>query len=298
MPELPEVETVRRDLIRDKILGNTICSAEIFWPRTLATPSIAQFKKEIIGLQIKALSRRGKYLVVKLERSGGTKPAFSERGSWSVIRGTVFLIIHLRMSGRIEIRKNESAKKHDRAKLILRDGREIVFHDTRKFGRWWLVKDLKQVVGRLGPEPFAKMLTLENFEGRLRKTKRMLKPLLLDQTFIAGLGNIYVDEALWLAKLHPKKNSGKLKKSEIKSLYEGILKAIQTGIKNQGTSLGKAETNFYSVAGRRGRNQDALNVFRQTGEPCPRCRARIVRIVVGQRSTHFCPTCQPDAKRS
>ena len=282
MPELPEVETVRRDLSRDKIPGNVIRGAEIFWPRTLAIPTVALFKKEIIGLQIKALSRRGKYLILEL----------SGCGSRSLVPGSIFLIIHLRMSGRIEIRKNEPTKKHDRAKLILRDGREIVFHDTRKFGRWWLVKDLKQVVGRLGPEPFAETLTLEDFEERLRKIKRMLKPLLLDQTFVAGLGNIYVDEALWLARLHPKKNSGKLKKSEIKSLYEGILKAIQTGIKNLGTSLGKSEANFYSVAGRRGRNQDALNVFRRTGEPCPRCRARIERIVVGQRSTHFCPVCQ------
>lgn len=277
MPELPEVETVRRDLIREKIQGSAIASAKILWHRTLATPSIQTFEKEIQGAKVESLSRRGKYLILEL----------SEKRH---------LIIHLRMSGRIEVRGNEPAKKHDRAKLVLKDGRELVFHDTRKFGRWWFVKDLEEVVGKLGPEPFAETLSLPDFEKRLRATNRMLKPLLLDQTFVAGLGNIYVDEALWFARLHPEVNSGKLKKNQIKDLYDGILKAIQTGIKNLGTSLGKSETNFYSVAGRRGRNQDALNVFRLTGEPCKRCCVRIERIVVGQRSTHFCPKCQRQVK--
>lgn len=277
MPELPEVETVRRDLIREKIPGSVISEAKILWPRTLAVPACGIFEKEIRGLEIKGLSRRGKYLILELS---------DEK----------HLIIHLRMSGRIEVRKNEAPKKHDRAKLTFKDGRELVFHDTRKFGRWWFVEDLAQVVGKLGPEPFAETLSLRDFEARMSQTSRMLKPLLLDQTFVAGLGNIYVDETLWFAKLHPQMNSGKLKAAQIKDLHGAILKAIEIGIKNLGTSLGKSETNFYSVAGRRGRNQDALNVFRLTGKPCPRCRARIERIVVGQRSTHFCPKCQKRIK--
>lgn len=282
VPELPEVETIRRDLIRNKLPGSIVASAEIFWHRTLSVPTADVFRKKVSGLQIKDLSRRGKYLIIEL--SGESKK-------------DSFLIIHLRMSGRIEVRKNEPSKKHDRAKLVLKDGREIVFHDTRKFGRWWFVENLNEVVGKLGPEPFKDTLSFSNFEKILSETSRMLKPLLLDQTFVAGLGNIYVDEALWLAKLHPRANSEQLLESETKALHQGILKAIQTGIANSGTSLGKSEANFYSVAGRRGRNQDALNVFRRTGEACPRCRVKIERIIVGQRSTHFCPTCQPFSKK-
>ena len=272
MPELPEVETVRLDLIREKIPGSMIVRAEVFWPRTLHRPAMNVFLKEIVGLRIKNLSRRGKYLIFELSEA--------------------FLIMHLRMSGRIEVRKNQPAKKHDRAKLILKDGREIVFHDTRKFGRWYFVKDLNLVVGKLGPEPFAESLSLEELTNRLSKTSRMLKPLLLDQTFVAGLGNIYVDEALWLARIHPEISARRIKPAQADFLRHGILKAIQTGLKNSGTSLGKSEANCYSVAGRRGRNQDELNVFRRTGDPCPRCRVKIERIVVGQRSTHFCPKCQ------
>jgi formamidopyrimidine-DNA glycosylase len=148
-------------------------------------------------------------------------------------------------------------------------------------------------LSRLGPEPLENGFTLNVLAGRLRRHKRRLKPLLLDQAFVAGLGNIYVDEALWDAKLHPSRIAATLSRDEIKALHRAIPRVLKRGLKNLGTSLGTGETNFYSVARHRGRNKDELKVFRRTDHPCPRCNNSIERIIVGQRSTHICPNCQP-----
>ena len=137
-----------------------------------------------------------------------------------------------------------------------------------------------------------KKFTAEWLAKNLKSKSRALKPLLLDQTFIAGIGNIYADEALWYAKLHPQKNSAKLRAGEITALHAGIVKAIEKGVKNAGTSMGVGKANFYSVGGKFGNNQEQLQVFRRTGEKCPRCSAIIERMIVGQRSTHFCSACQ------
>jgi formamidopyrimidine-DNA glycosylase len=147
-------------------------------------------------------------------------------------------------------------------------------------------------LSRLGPEPLEKNFTVRLLAGQLKRHRRRLKPLLLDQAFIAGLGNIYVDEALWDAKLHPDRIAAALSPAEIKALHRAIARVLNRGLKNLGTSLGTGETNFYSVARRRGRNKDELKVFRRTDHPCPRCNWPIARIIVGQRSTHICPRCQ------
>lgn len=163
------------------------------------------------------------------------------------------------------------------------------FHDTRKFGRWRLTQDPETVLSKLGPEPLE---PVRDFHKRLHAKSRILKPLLLDQTFIAGLGNIYVDEALWEAKIHPQRKSDSLTKSESASLMNAIRKVLKKGIRNLGTSLGHGKANFQLPDGESGRNREALNVFRQTGLPCPRCGTNIERIKVGQRSTHICAVCQ------
>lgn len=284
MPELPEVETIKNDLVLAGLCGRVIQSADIFWHRTLAVPSAEKFKKQIKGLKVEKLSRRGKYLIFEL----------AQLGSSPLVLDSAFLVMHLRMSGRIDLKdKGFDPRAHDRARLVFCDGSQLLFHDTRKFGRWYFVGNEEDVVGKLGIEPLDKKFTVEWLAAKTKGKSRALKPLLLDQTFIAGIGNIYADEALWYAKLHPETNSSRLKPEEVTVLHAGIVKAIELGIRNAGTSMGVGKANFYSVGGKRGENQEKLKVFRRTGEKCPRCREVIVRIIVGQRSTHLCPKCQP-----
>jgi len=203
------------------------------------------------------------------------------------------LLIHLRMTGRLHLVSNNlPRRKHEHVILRFADGRQLRFHDTRKFGRLYLTSQPEKILDRLGPEPLAGEYTWKIFAGNLSPRKRMLKPLLLDQTFIAGLGNIYVDEALWESKIHPRRIAASLRSSEIRALHRAIPIVLKRGLKNLGTSLGTGKTNFYSVAQHQGRNRDELKVFRRTDLPCPRCRTKIQRIIVGQRSTHICPKCQ------
>jgi formamidopyrimidine-DNA glycosylase len=231
------------------------------------------------GRRVESLARRGKFIVIGL--SGG-----------------LTLLIHLRMTGRLSLaaarRRHDS---HDRVDLALDDGRVLVYHDTRKFGRWFLLGDAAARLGALGPEPLTGGLSARKFSGMLAAHGRMLKPLLLDQSFLAGLGNIYVDEALWEARLHPRQRGRELTETDGARLLRCIRAVLKRGIRKRGTSLGSGEANFAGPAGRRGRNQDGLRVFRRTGAPCPRCGAAITRIVVGQRSTHFCPRCQREKSR-
>jgi formamidopyrimidine-DNA glycosylase len=178
--------------------------------------------------------------------------------------------------------------------LILRldAGRELRFRDTRKFGRWYLLDDAETKLGGLGPEPLSPKLTAQAFGRRLAARKAMLKPLLLNQTFIAGLGNIYVDEALWDAGLHPERTSDSLRAAQRRRLHRSIRKVLRRGIESTGTSLGAGLTNFRTLEGGYGSNKDNLKVFRRAGQPCLRCGTAIKRMIVGQRGTHICPRCQ------
>ena len=274
MPELPEVQTVVNDLNAANLIGITISAARVFWPRTIAQPSAGLFCRRIKGQKFSAIRRRGKYLVFDVA-DGHT------------------MLLHLRMSGRLHLVSADTPRnKHEHVILGFDDGRQLRFHDTRKFGRLHLLKDPHRILDRLGPEPLAAGFAAKTLADRLRHRKRLLKPLLLDQTCIAGLGNIYVDEALWEAKLHPCRLAASLSTTEIKVLHRTIRRALKRGLKNLGTTLGTGKGNFYSVANRRGRNKDLLKVFRRTDLPCPRCEAPIERIIVGQRSTHICPICQ------
>ena len=274
MPELPEVQIIVDDLNIAGLPGTTITGAKVFWPRAIAAPSPKSFCRQVKEKKIAAIRRRGKFLVFDFANGGN-------------------LLIHLRMSGRIHLVVADSHRlKHEHVILSFDDGRQLRFHDTRKFGRLYLVKNPDKILGNLGPEPLADDFKSNAFADRLKIRKRLLKPLLLDQTFIVGLGNIYVDEALWEAKIHPRRIASNLCASEIKALHRAIPKVLKRGLKNLGTSLGTGKTNFYSVARRPGRNEDKLNVFRRTDLPCPRCKTPIERIIVGQRSTHICPKCQ------
>jgi formamidopyrimidine-DNA glycosylase len=274
MPELPEVQTIVNDLRAACLEGETIKAARVYWARTIAEPSAKAFCSRIKGQTISAIGRRGKFIVFAFQ-SGG------------------HLLMHLRMSGRLHLVSADlPRKKHEHVLLDLQGGRQLRFHDTRKFGRLYLTSEAGRILGRLGPEPLAGGFTQKILAQRLRPRKRLLKPLLLDQAFIAGLGNIYVDEALWESKIHPCRTAAALSGKEIRALHRAVRSVLRRGLKNLGTSLGTGKTNFYSVAQHQGRNRDQLNAFRRTGLPCPRCRAPIERIIVGQRSTHICPVCQ------
>ena len=277
MPELPEVQTIVNDLNAADVIGTPISSARVFWARTIASPGSKSFCRRLKGRKFTAIRRRGKYLVFDMD-DGHT------------------LLLHLRMSGRLHLVAADTPRiKHEHVILSFTDGRHLRFHDPRKFGRLSLLKDPAPVLDRLGPEPLATGFTARALGKLLKNRKRILKSLLLDQTFIAGLGNIYVDEALWEAKLHPCRLASSLSNPEIKALHRAIPRVLKRGLQNLGTSLGSGKANFYSVASRQGRNKDQLKVFRRTDLACPRCKENIQRIIVGQRSTHICPKCQVSA---
>jgi formamidopyrimidine-DNA glycosylase len=274
MPELPEVQTVVDDLIAAGVPGAVITGARVFWEKTVATHNAADFCKQIRNRQITAISRRGKFIIFQL------LPEMA-------------LLFHLRMTGRFVLAPAGSRRtRHDHLILRLEDGRQLRFHDTRKFGRAFLAGAHPDITGHLGPEPLATGFTAKKLTAMLAARHRQLKPLLLDQTFIAGLGNIYVDEALWDARLHPQRNSATLSTDQAIQLHRAIRRALQQGLKNSGTTLGDGQANFYSLERKSGRNRSFLKVFRRTGQPCPRCHHPIERLVVGQRSTHICSRCQ------
>ncbi len=273
MPELPEVETVVRDLAAAGLAGCRICSVAALWPKTLQPPHGIGWQA-VEGCRIEAVSRRGKYIV--LELSGGLQ-----------------LLIHLRMSGRLGIAPHAAADEpYLRVRLLLEDGRELRFYDPRKFGRWQLVSGAESPLLNLGPEPLTPAFTAAALRRALRGRKGALKPLLLNQSGVAGLGNIYVDEALWAAGLHPLRPADSLKDAEINELRKAIRKVLRRAIGAGGTSLGSGRTNFYGLEGRPGRNLPRLKAYGRKGLPCERCGGILQRTVVAQRGTHFCPECQ------
>jgi len=264
MPELPEVETIVRRL-RPDLIGRMITAADLRWERTLATPQPALFNKNIIGQLVESVNRRAKYIVIQLSVDT--------------------LIIHLRMSGDILFHAADApAEKYDRLLLQLSDGKRLAFNDMRKFGRVWLTPTPQDVLGKLGPEPLDISFTADELFERITKHKRQLKPLLLDQSIIAGLGNIYTDEALHLAGLHPLTKSDLIKRKQAETLWRSIREALEAGIQRNGTSI--------DWIYRGGQNQDYLHVYGRKDEPCLQCGTPIQKIVVGQRGTHFCPQCQ------
>jgi formamidopyrimidine-DNA glycosylase len=270
MPELPEVETVARGL-RVSLIGRIITSATVNWPRTIAHPSLDQFRERIVGRRVESVSRRGKYVVMGLDQG--------------------YLLIHLKMSGRLRITpSSERLDKHTHTTFDLDDGRQLRFQDVRKFGRLYLVDDPSQITGRLGPEPLDHGFTRRVFHSRVVRRSGRLKSLLLDQTFIAGLGNIYADESLFAARLHPLRRANTLTEEEEAMLYEAIRMTLCRAVENRGTTLD--DQGYVDANGQAGAYQEQIAVYGRKGESCPSCGTSIERIVVGGRSTHFCPRCQ------
>lgn len=261
MPELPEVETTVRKL-RGHVGGRRIKRFKATWPRQVK-PSIAGVRRAVVGRKIERLSRRGKYIVFHLDD------------------GSV-LLVHLGMSGSLSLDEEDAA--HVRAVWELDDGSRLLFSDARKFGRIRAAKDLNQALCKLGLEPLSRRFTASALQEAVASRSRQLKPLLMDQSVVCGLGNIYVDESLYLARLHPLALSDSLTPAQVKRLHRAIVDTLRRAIRHSGTS--------FDWAYRGGRMQDELLAYGRTGEPCRRCKKKIVRILVGQRGTHFCPACQ------
>ena len=274
MPELPEVQCVVDALRGKNIAGRRISGAAVYWPKTIAEPDPADFCKTIKGRTIRRIGRRGKYILFDL--SGG-----------------LTLMIHLRMTGRLNWETADGPRnKHEHVILVVGETHSLRFQDTRKFGRIWLTAVPEKILDRLGPEPLEENFSVERFSEMLQTTNRQIKPLLLDQHFLAGLGNIYVDEALWESGIHPQRTSRSLTVHEVRDLHRAIPQVLKKGLRNLGTSLGTGKSNYYLPGSRPGGNAEKLSVFRRTGKACPRCGSTIVRLVVAQRSSHICPDCQ------
>ena len=271
MPELPEVETFRRRFlygVNDSpiLVGRRIREAILLWERTLAEPTPAAFKERIKGQFIQDIDRRGKYLLIRLS--------------------TDVLVIHLRMSGDLMVEAiDDQAAVHHRLLINLDNESRLAFNDTRKFGRVWLTKDSEAMLSHLGPEPLASAFTTDLLFAKLQTRQRKIKPLLLDQHFLAGMGNIYTDEALFYAGLHPETAANQISFDQTKTLWEGIHAVLSEGIRRNGASI--------DWVYRGGSFQNYFQVYGRGGESCYKCGTTIERLVVGQRSTHICSKCQP-----
>ena len=288
MPELPEVETIKRGL-EGMIIGQEVKAVEVFWPKTLPYLE-AEIKTKIISQTVRRLERRAKVLIIDL--SGGNS-----------------LLFHLKMTGQLvmvrasgerfagghptESMAHSLPDTSTRVEFTFKDGDTLYFNDQRKFG-WIKLVPTDEVasdslIKRLGPEPLTLDFRLDDFTTKLKRSARSpIKPVILDQSTVSGIGNIYADESLHLAKIHPLRLAGSLTATEIKRLYEAIKTIIALGIEHGGTSF----THYVNALGGKGDYLQHARVFRRQGQVCPVCGTTIVKIRVAGRGTHFCPTCQ------
>jgi formamidopyrimidine-DNA glycosylase len=284
MPELPEVETVARDLRRHLLPGGApgprILAARVTWPRTVRDGDPGAFAAGVVGRRIEGVARRGKQLLLDLS-------------------GEAVLTIHLKMTGQLfVVAVGTPEDPYVRLTLALDDGRELRFRDVRKFGRVGLfgrdattgqavTADGAGAFAGVGPEPLDQGFTVRAFRARLRTRRRRLKPLLTDQAFIAGVGNIYADEALYAARLHPLRSAASLRPADERRLYRAIRAILAEAVERRGSSI-----DDYTAPDGDGAMQERLRVYQRAGEPCQRCGRPIRRIVLGGRATHFCSWCQ------
>ncbi|BAU66087.1 formamidopyrimidine-DNA glycosylase [Stanieria sp. NIES-3757] len=281
MPELPEVETVRQGL-NQLTLEQTIEGGKVLLSRTLAYPlSGTEFLQGIVHKKIVSWERRGKYLLAQLQ-SASAQPA-----GW--------LGVHLRMTGQLLwVKQSEPLQKHTRIRLFFPNHQELRFVDTRTFGKLWYVPPALQpaeiITGlqKLGPEPFAEDFSLAYFSQKLRHSRRNIKTLLLDQELVAGIGNIYADEALFKSGIRPTAIATNLTDTQIKNLYVAIIEVLQAAIAKGGTTF----SDFLNLLGVSGNYGDAAWVYGRGGYPCRICGNKIEKIKLNGRSAHFCPDCQ------
>lgn len=260
--------------LRSQLLSCVVESVCVLWERAIDRPDVPTFCRTLLGAGLVDVARRGKFITMQFD-TGQT------------------LLTHLRMTGKLLILPPDGNPNDDpyaRVHFGLGDGRWLVFSDTRKFGRMYLVDDPLEVVGKLGPEPLGNDFTCQRLMTILDGKRGRIKPLLLDQSFIAGLGNIYTDEALWRARIHPLQSANTLTPDQIAHLHAGIISVLSEAIGGGGTSL--RDNQYRQPDGGAGAYQHSLAVYGRAGGDCPRCGASVARLVVGQRGTHYCPECQ------
>lgn len=280
MPELPEVETITR-LLRPEVEGRRIRGAEIFWRRTVGELEPSEFEARVRDTRVRRLWRRAKYVVFDLERRGAAAGQ---------------LLVHLRMTGRLQVvDAAEEPGPYERVRLLLERGRALSFLDVRKFGRFRHVEDGAAILGQLGPEPLGDAFTARWLSTALRARRRVLKSLLLDQTFLAGLGNIYVDESLFRARLHPLRRSDSLRPADVGRLHAEIRSVLAEAILREGSSF---DAFYRTPQGQPGSYQDQFQVYGRDGQPCRACGATLRKLLVGQRGTHVCLRCQRPPRRT
>ncbi len=277
MPELPEVETIRRQLCKAGLEGRIIKKVQVNWPRTVEPLLPAVFKKQVTGRKIVKLSRHGKWLIFELGRNASPR---RPRTAGTPVPAN--LLVHLRMTGGFSF----SPGAHDRAVFHFTDGTRLYFRDPRKFGRFRLA------VAPEGLGPDALSVTQKQFFQGLENRDKVLKALLLDQSFIAGVGNIYADEALFAARLDPRRKSGALSETERAGLWKAVRRVIRAGVRNKGTSLGGGQGNYVDLNGESGGHREKVNVYGRAGEPCEVCNRPLHSTRIAQRTTVFCPHCQ------
>ena len=293
MPELPEVETVCRQL-EPELEGRRIESLEVSDPRWCRPMATAKLERALAGRTIEGLGRRGKYLLLGVDSAQA-------------------LVMHLRMTGNLVLVEGEdkldpsegmrlyegersASERHLRARFVLDDGRELWFTDPRRFGEALLLSDAEldaHFAPRLGVEPLSDAFTAEALGEMATGRTAPLKSFLLDQKGVAGIGNIYADEALFRARLHPLSPAGSMKPEHLEELRDAVVAALEAGIDGGGASI----DDYRDGRGKKGRMQDEFLVHTREGEPCPRCEGTVKRIVVSGRSTYFCPDCQAKLRR-
>jgi len=269
MPELPEVETIKNELM-PHILGRRLTGVTLCWEGIVRKPSVAEFHSRLIGQEITGLGRRGKYLIFNL--SSGEA-----------------LIIHLKMTGSLLLSPaTDEPNKFTRAIIHLDNNCQLHFRDPRKFGAMWLVADINSVVRKLGPEPLNENFTPQLLLERLAKRKAPIKALLFDQSLIAGIGNMYADEALFSAGIHPERPGESLSPEEVERLHHSIQEVLWSAIGNKGASV----DTYFRPNGKLGTAHFQFQVAHRGGQPCPTCGTPIARLPIRNRGSYFCPNCQ------
>ena len=275
MPELPEVETVKQEL-KPYVVGRRISQLTLYWEGMVKEPSVNEFRARLIGQEITGITRQGKYLILSL--SSGD-----------------MLVIHLKMTGSLILGENSTEPpQFTRAIIHLDNGTSIFFRDPRKFGIMRLLTDTSSINAKLGPEPLEASFTPRILADRLTKRTAPIKALLFDQSFIAGIGNMYADEALFHAQIHPLRQGGSLSREEIERLHAAIRQVLQSAIGNKGAST----DTYFRPDGSRGTAHFEFKVAHGRGKTCSICQTPIQRIVVRNRGTYFCPRCQSEKGKS
>jgi formamidopyrimidine-DNA glycosylase len=272
MPEMPEVETTRRDL-EGRVTGRTITDVLVLdgAPQPQAPLSSEQFRSAVVGRRIERLDRRGKYLI-------------------AVLSGELYLILHRRMTGNLVLKEPGATRdRFLRGVLVLDDGSELHWDDQRKFGTWVLTSDLGSALTTVGPEPLEPSWTVADLASALRGRTAPIKAVLLDQRRVAGLGNIYADEALHAAGVHPTRPAGTLTEDEVAKLHGAIRSVLEKAIHLQGSS----KQHYVGGLGQKGAMQEQWRVYERDGQPCYACGTAVVKTRVAGRGTHVCPCCQP-----